>query len=437
MTENKAGEGKAGGPDNLRWWILGLLVIAMIVSYIDRGNISMAIPVITDLFGLDARDKGYIFSAFLLGYALMQIPSGRLVDRFGVKWTYAISYLLWCFIAASFGLTTAFWHLLVLKVMLGATESISGPAGNTYIANHFSEDKRGFASGLLVSGSKIGPAAGAVIAGLLIDSYGWRMLFILCGLIPLIWLPPWLLLYSKQEKRLKTLSHQQEEKVIPEVKTHEKVTLGQLVQNRKTWGIFSGYFFYGYVWFLYISWLPSYLYEVLGFSIKETGWWAGFAYGCLALVVVFSGYAADQLIRKGYSPTKVRKRFIITGFLFGSLILPVPFIHNPVYAMALVVITISGMGLATANTWAITQSVAPPGAVGTLAGIQNFGATTGGFIAPVLTGFLIKATGSYTPAFVLAGLSMLAGIACYHFLIGKVEPMQLRTKKYKNNRNDG
>ena len=263
------------------------------------------------------------------------------------------------------------------------------------------------------------------------------MLFVLCGLIPLIWLPLWLLLYSKQEKGLKTLSYHQEEKVIPEIQTHEKVTLGQLVQNRKTWGIFSGYFFYGYVWFLYISWLPSYLYEVLGFSIRETGWWAGFAYGCLALVVVFSGYAADHLIRKGYSPTKVRKRFIITGFLFGSLILPVPFIHNPVYAMALVVITISGMGLATANTWAITQSVAPPGAVGTLAGIQNFGATTGGFIAPVLTGFLIKATGSYTPAFVLAGLSMLAGISCYHFLIGKVEPMQLRRKKYKNNRDDG
>jgi len=422
----KSGESKKG-QNNLRWWILGLLVFAMIISYIDRGNISMAIPVISDLFGLDARDKGYIFSAFLLGYALMQIPSGILVDRLGIKWTYAISYLVWCFIAASFGVSTALWHLLVLRVMLGATESISGPAGNAYVAAHFEEDKRGFASGLLVSGSKIGPAVGAVIAGLLIDSYGWRLLFILCGLVPLIWLVPWLLLYRKQERESKNTSDQ-EETVKIETKAEEKITLMQLIQNRKTWGIFSGYFFYGYVWFLYISWLPSYLYEVLGFSIKETGWWAGFAYGCLALVVIISGYAADSLIRKGYSTTKVRKRFIITGFLFGSLILPVPFIHNPVYAMVMVVITISGMGLATANTWAITQSVALPGTIGTLAGIQNFGATFGGFIAPLLTGFLIKATGSYTPAFVLAGLCMLAGIACYHFLIGKVEPMKINTK---------
>ena len=91
----------------------------------------------------------------------------------------------------------------------------------------------------------------------------------------------------------------------------------------------------------------------------------------------------------------------------------------------MVIIAISGMGLATANTWAITQSVAPPGTIGTLAGIQNFGATFGGLIAPVVTGFLIKATHSYSPAFVLAGLCMLAGIACYQFLIGQVEPIKI------------
>jgi MFS family permease len=414
------------GLGSLRWWMLGLLVLAMVVSYIDRGNISMAMPVITDVFDLNAKDKGYVFSIFLLSYTLMQIPSGRLVDRFGIKWTYAVSYLAWCLIAACFGFTTVLWQLLVLRFMLGVTESISGPAGNAYVAAHFGQDRRGFASGLLVSGSKIGPAAGAVIAGLLIDSYGWRMLFILCGLVPLLWLLPWLVLYRKQERIEKSIPSGPDKTIAGEGKVQGGITLLQLMQHRKTWGIFSGYFFYGYVWFLYISWLPSYLYEVLGFSIKETGWWAGFAYGCLAVVVILAGYAADYLIKKGNNPTRVRKGFIMTGFLFGSLILPVPFIDNPVYAVTMVVITISGMGLATANTWAITQSVAPAGTVGTLAGIQNFGATFGGFIAPVVTGFLIKSTGSYTPAFVLAGLCMLAGIACYHFLIGKVEMMEMK-----------
>ncbi|MBN2764147.1 MAG: MFS transporter, partial [Bacteroidales bacterium] len=303
----KGSESRKGA---LRWWMLGLLVLAMVVSYIDRGNISMAIPVITDFFNLDAQKKGYVFSAFLLGYALMQIPSGRLVDRYGIKWTYAISFFLWCLVAAAFGFTSLLWHLLALRVLLGVTESISGPAGNAYVALHFDEDERGFASGLLISGSKIGPAIGAVIAGILIDGYGWRMLFILCGLVPMIWIVPWLLLYRKQERRLKK-PVQQPDMPPAKVIVHEKVSLMQLAQNRKTWGIFLGYFFYGYVWFLYISWLPSYLYEVLGFSIKETGWWAGFAYGCLALVVILSGYAADKLISKGHTPTKIRKRFII------------------------------------------------------------------------------------------------------------------------------
>ena len=138
------------------------------------------------------------------------------------------------------------------------------------------------------------------------------------------------------------------------------IPLSVLLKYKTIWGIFLGYFFYGYVWFLYISWLPSYLYDVLGFSIVETGWWAGFAYGCLAVVVVLSGLAADILIRRGNPPTRVRKRFIVAGFSLGSLILPVPFIHNPVLAVALVIVTVSGIGLATANTWAITQSVAPP-----------------------------------------------------------------------------
>jgi ACS family D-galactonate transporter-like MFS transporter len=421
----------------LRWWILGLLVTAMIISYIDRGNISMVTPLITDLFRLSPQKKGYIFSAFLFGYALMQIPAGMIVDRLGLKWTYAIAFFLWCLTAASFGLATAFWHFIAIQVMLGIWESISGPAGNLYISKYFREDERGFASGLLVSGSKIGPAIGMILAGILIASSGWRMLFVFCGLIPLIWIIPWLVLNNKQERsegdkaQIKTGSSDQA--------VSEMIPLSVLLKYKTIWGIFLGYFFYGYVWFLYISWLPSYLYDVLGFSITETGWWTGFAYGCLALVVVLSGLSADILIRRGNSPTKVRKGFIIAGFSLGALILPVPFIHNPSFAIALVVITVSGMGLATANTWAITQSVAPPKTIGTLAGIQNFGSTFGGFLAPIITGFLIKTTHSYTSAFVLAGLCMLSGIFCYTFLIGKVEPLKIKSinSNALNERTDG
>lgn len=412
------------GVSGIRWWILALLALAMVNSYIDRGNISMAAPLITEFFNLDAAKKGYIFSSFLLGYALMQVPAGMIVDRFGIKWTYTIAFIVWGLTAASFGFATAFWHLIALRIFLGVWESISGPAGNAYVGTYFEPSERGFASGILLSGSKLGPAVGAIVAGLLLDTYGWQLLFIICGLVPLVWVIPWLYLYAKQEKIEKAAVRTDDANANNE--QEDRVSLRLLAANRKVQGIFLGYFCYGYVWFLYISWLPSYLYDELGFSIKETGWWAGFAYGTLALVVILAGYASDVLIRRGHHPTRVRKSFVIAGFLAGALIMPVPFIENPTYAMILVVTTISGMGLATANTWAITQTIAPRGSIGTLAGVQNFAATLGGFFAPILTGFLIQASGSYVSAFVIAGIMMLAGIFCYVVLIGRVEPIRIR-----------
>lgn len=410
----------------IRWWILGLLVIAMVNSYIDRGNMSMVAPLITDLFELDAKKKGYIFSSFLLGYSIMQIPLGAIVDKYGIKWTYTISFFIWGLTAASFGFVTVFWQFIVLRVLLGVFEAVSGPAGNAYVAKYFKPDERGFASGLLLSGAKIGPAVGAVVAGYLIDAFGWKMLFILCGLVPLLWIIPWTALYTRQERIEKEEGFEIEQEKIE--KPTEKIPIKLLARERKIWGIFLGYIFYGYVWFLYITWLPSYLYDELGFSIKETGWWAGFAYGMLTIVVILSGLVSDIIIRKGNSPTKVRKGFVIAGFLFGTLILPVPFIQDPVLAMTLVVITISGMGLATANTWAITQTIAPKNTIGVVSGIQNFGATLGGFFAPIVTGFLIDASGTYVSAFVLAGIAMFAGILCYVILVGKVETIKLKNK---------
>jgi len=409
----------------IRWWILGLLVIAMINSYIDRGNISMAAPLITEFFNLDAEMKGWIFSSFLLGYALMQVPAGMLVDKFGIKRTYTIAFIVWGLTAACFGIATAFWHLIALRILLGVWESISGPAGNAYVGRYFAQHERGFATGLLLSGSKFGPAIGAVLAGALLANFSWQMLFILCGLVPLVWVLPWLYFYNKQEK---IEAKQQPEEGTLENKTSEAsntVPLTKLLKNTKIQGIILGYICYGYAWFLYISWLPSYLFDELGFSIKETGWWSGFTYGVLAIVVIAAGYASDVFIRRGHCASKVRKSFVVAGFLAGSLILPVPFIEDPQHVMYMILIAISGMGLATANTWAISQTIAPRGCIGTVAGIQNFAAAFGGFFAPIITGYIIALTGSYMAAFVIAGILMMVAILSYVFLVGKVEPINL------------
>ncbi len=409
----------------IRWWILGLLVIAMINSYIDRGNMSMAAPLITEFFDLDAEKKGWIFSSFLLGYALMQVPAGMMVDKFGIKRTYTIAFIVWGLTAACFGIATAFWHLIILRILLGVWESISGPAGNAYVGRYFEQHERGFATGLLLSGSKFGPAIGAVLAGALLANFSWQMLFILCGLVPLVWVIPWLYFYNKQEKI--GAKQQSVEGTLENEASEASVTvpLSKLLRNTKIQGIVLGYICYGYAWFLYISWLPSYLFDELGLSIKETGWWSGFTYGVLAVVVIGAGYVSDIFIRRGHSPSKVRKSFVVAGFLAGSLILPVPFIEDPQYVMYMILIAISGMGLATANTWAISQTIAPQGTIGTVAGIQNFAAAFGGFFAPIITGYIIGVTGSYMAAFVIAGVLMVVAIFSYVFLVGKVERINI------------
>ena len=477
----------------LRWSMLALLFMAMVNSYIDRGNISYAIGIMADEIGFDNKDRGWVFSVFLLSYAIMQIPAGRFVDRFGIKWSYTIAFLLWGLVAASFGAVETLWHLLALRFMLGIFESISSPASVAFIAKYFSPSQRGLATGILMSGTKIGPAIGAVLAVYLIDSFGWRLLFILCGLIPLTWIIPWLIGYKKIEDYENNSSSSTSIKDLESLEGDSRsiIPLRYLLSSRKTWGIYLGYFCYGYTWYLYINWFPSYLQEAHGMSLKEAGWWSGFSYGVLALVTVVSGFISDQFMRHGFSKMRhglavygggilavlalasflltavelgqfnlgsllqytgcgvllylililittaaanklhkkgcdmnvVRICFVVTGFLLGSLIMPVSFIENIFTIKVLLLIAISGAGFATANAWAITQTIAPPSSVGTMSGIQNFGATSGGFLGPLATGYLVDATDSYATALVLAGLLMLGGIFSYIFLVGNLEPI--------------
>ena len=475
----------------LAWVMLGLLFVAMVNSYIDRGNISYAIGFISEEFQFGKEARGWVFSIFLLGYALMQIPAGQLVDRFGIKWSYTVGYLIWGLVAATFGLTHTLWQLLALRFMLGVFESVSGPASIAFIARYFDPAHRGLASGIFLAGTKIGPAIGAIVAVYLIDLYGWRNLFVICGLVPLTWLVPWLLGYWLIERAEARGAVESTSQSTATASKPAAVPLAHLLQFRQTWGIYLGYFCYGYTWYLYINWFPSYLQEAHGMSLTAAGWWSAFSYGGLAVVTILAGWfsdlfvqargkqlvqrmaisavvllgliasglpiakyfmaqkgttlppelstilfgaalgffvvvglvlgVAEWLVRRGADRLAVRKCFIVTGFLLGALVIPVPFIHQLEVVKGLLLVAIAGTGFATANTWAVTQTVAPTGAVGTMSGIQNFGATSGGFLGPLVTGYLVKATDSYAPALILAGVLMLAGIFSYLFLIPKLD----------------
>lgn len=488
----------------LRWGMLWLLFIAMVNSYVDRGNMSYAIKLIQAEFGFGEAQRGWIFSLFTLGYALTQIPAGMVVDRIGIKWSYTISYFFWGLVAAAFGATWLYWHLVVLRLLLGFFEAVSGPASVAFIARYFPQSSRGLATGIFMSGTKIGPAFGAILATELIEAFdSWRLLFILCGLVPLLWLVPWVWGYYLVERfeRDNPDAMPNTDRISPEPKAPTKtsvVPFSVLLGSIKTWGVFLGYFCYGYAWYMYISWLPSYLQEAQGMSLKEAGWWSAFAYGGLALVVTGAGLVSDFFLRHGFMKlfnrslliggpavaamlfvgllsqevnvreglpslgsmliasgiglvafivlsllisavtqffinrgqprVLIRKTFIAAGLLLGALVIPIPFLDNLDVIKVLLLTAIAGTGFATANAWAITQTVAPQGSVGTMSGIQNFGATSGGFLGGLVPGYILAWTSSYAMVLFVAGGLMLVGIGSYFFLIGKLEPITLPTK---------
>jgi hypothetical protein len=193
---------------------------------------------------VDPAPMGLILAMFFWMYGLLQVPAGRLVDKYGIRKLYTLSYLIWGFVATAFGLAISIWMFIVLRALLGILESVSAPASMAFIGTHFNEKERGLASGLYLSGTKFGPSIGGILAAWLIDSYGWRMLFILCGLVPLIWLAPWEYYYRKLESRLKKHPEASDRTNLTEksltVKKPQLFPLKKLFLYKKTWGVFWG-----------------------------------------------------------------------------------------------------------------------------------------------------------------------------------------------------
>src|SRR6476620_5622545 len=178
--------------DRRKWAIVGLLFVAVLINYVDRGNLSIvAVPLMKD-FGISTVSLGTLVSAFFWTYTLLQIPVGFVVDRFGLKWAYAIAFLIWSLASAAVGVASSFGQILTFRMLLGVGESVAQPASLAFIRQNFEEDKQGLPSAIYLAGMMIGPATGALVGAAMLESVGWRSLFIYTGLGGLVWLIPWI-----------------------------------------------------------------------------------------------------------------------------------------------------------------------------------------------------------------------------------------------------
>ena len=395
-------------PDSRRWLMVVLLFVAMLVNYVDRGSLSIAAVPLMREFGLTPAAMGALLSAFFWTYAFMQIPAGYLVDRFGLKWTYASAFLLWCSASFAIGLAGSFREILALRLVLGVGESAATPASLAYIRQNFHEDQQGLPTAVYVSGMLLGPAVGAFLGAYLLTRLGWRMLFVLTGLGALIWLVPWFIWAPAAPARFAVRGSSSPKAAIP---------WGMLVTKPTFWGITISAFLYSYFSYFCLTWLPSYLVMGRGYSFLKMGAYTAAPYLGSILVSSSSAWIADKLISRTGRPMLVRKLFVSAGFILGSSVALLPALRSSGAVLALLIFSLLGIGLATGNYWAVTEALSPPPIVGRVIGYQNMIASLGGICAPMLTGILVGKTKSFDTSILIAGAALLLAAVAYLALL--------------------
>lgn len=392
-----------------RWYVVLWLSLGMVIAYTDRVNLTSAMPEMAKSLHLDEEQQGMAMSAFFWTYTLGQIPAGMLVDRRGVRALYTAGILLWSLASAMTVFISGLWALVATRLVVGLGESVVTSSSLRYIREHFAEKERGFAVGVYMTGTKIGPAVGLPLAAWLVATQGWQAMFLIMGVGSLLWLGPWLMWVRKDDPA-----------ALPATSgtKAESVTLGKALQSRVMWGIILGTYCYMYFVYYCMTWMPQYFQKTHGMSITKSTWFVGVSFGGMALVAAVGGWAADKLIARGANAIAVRRAFTVAGFMMAALQTLSVFTDSKEVMIGLTVASLCGLGLATANYWALTQTLMP-GAVPVA--IQNTAANLAGSVAPWLTGWLIKQTGSFDAPIKAVGFWLVLGIFAYMVMVRRSE----------------
>jgi MFS family permease len=380
-----------------------LLGAAVFLNYVDRGAIGIAAPLMKDELGLSEEAYGLAFSAFFWIYAPVQLFAGWLCDRFSVYKLMAGGILLWAGSTLLMGFAGGFASLLVLRIMLGVGESISFPGSSKIIARHVTPERRGIANAAVAAGIALGPAAGTLAGGLILQSWGWRPIFFAFGLVTLLWLLPWV----KTVRALPTTGHHDEGARVP---------VGLLLTKWPLWSMSIVHALGNYCFYFLLAWLPLFLTKSRGFSIPEMTMLATLGYAVQGACAFAYGHFSDWWTRSGRSEARCRRWMVVAGqFVAAAAILGLAFAHSAVAIAILLCLAGAASASLSLNLYAIAQMFAGARASGTWVGVQNAIGNLSGIIGPPVTGIVIHRLG-WNSAFVLT--SVIAAIGAIWWAVG-------------------
>lgn len=431
-----------GRRSRVRWLMVWLAFVGLTIAYVDRANLSVALPYMTKELDIDPKLSGLILGAFFWTYSLFQIPMGWLVDRYGNRILYAAAVAWWSVITMATAAVRGIGSLLGARLLLGVGEAAAFPACTKLVEQWFPRHERGTASGIYDSGARGGTLLAMPLVTALIAWLGWRGSFIVTGALGLIWVLFWIWLYRSPRHHpminaaeLEYIeSGQQREAAedrIPDTDLPE-LRFRDLFRYRTVLGMALGFSCQSFVIYFFITWFPSYLVEARGFSLLELG-----LLGSLPGIVAFAGnfvggWVSDLLVRRGHSLTFARKSCIVGGMLASSGIAAAAVVDSGMVALALLSLSFGGVTFATSSIVALPADIAPRTATSwaaSIQGIQNSVSNLAGVASPFVIGWIYSTTGSFVGGLVAAGAVAIGGCLVYLFVVGRIEPLEVKTPR--------
>ena len=400
-----------------RGWVALFLFALALVNYIDRVVLSFAAGPLAKEYHLSPITMGYLFSSFLWTYTLCLLPMGMLVDRFGAKRVAAGGIGIWSLATIATGLAWSLPSLLATRLVMGGGEASSNPAGARVIREWIPAGERGMLNSIFNGGSYAGPALCALVAGPVIGAFGWRALFILAGSIGLAWLAAWLIWFAPPE-RARWLGATERDKILAE-RDARNATLGGadpktglltlLRSGPALWGLALTQGCNVYSQYLFLTWLPSYLQSTKGLSLAKTGLFAAIPYAVAVVLCILIGLTSDRLLQGDVGGGK-RRRMIALSMMLAAVILFAPWVNGLGMTLTLIALSLTGIAATTSLNFALLNDLLPnPKDVGVAMAFVVGGGNLFGLMAPIVTGYVIAATGSFDAAFVTAGVLLVIG----------------------------
>lgn len=355
---------------------------------------------------------GVILSAFWGTYCLMNIPIGLLADRFGAKKTYTCATFLWSVFTVMTGAATSYYHMVLARLGLGASEAALQPINLKVIRENFAAEQRGTATGLFNSGKRVGLALVPIIMTFLMAKWNWRIAFFIIGVASVSWVALWYFTFRENKEAVSKAAAQ-------------PIPWKQLLSNRNIVCLFVSKFFQDYMYILFVSWLPTYLVQDRGFTMLKMGWFASLPWVLTMLALPLVGVMSDALIRRGVSITNARKGMVIGGHLISSIVVFAVYTEDAMVAMALMTIAVVCESASSTMLLVVAAEIAPSNLAGGVCGIVNTAGGLSGMVAPIISGALLSLTGNFQQAFLLAGVFIVIAALIMWKGVGKIEPIQL------------